>query len=117
MPIDRSKYPDNWEELSRWIRFTRASGKCEGIPGHKWRENCKAVHGRPSPYTGAMVVLTVAHLDHDTRNNDLENLRALCQYCHLNYDRDENITAAAREKRAKALDAGQLDMFDDKGVK
>jgi hypothetical protein len=32
------------------------------------------------------VVLTVAHLNHDVKDNRDENLRALCQRCHLRYD-------------------------------
>lgn len=34
------------------------------------------------------VVLTVAHLDHDVENHHipLNRLKAMCQYCHLNYD-------------------------------
>ncbi len=32
------------------------------------------------------IVLTTAHLDHDPENNADENLRLLCQWCHLNYD-------------------------------
>jgi hypothetical protein len=34
-----------------------------------------------------VIVLTVAHLDHDINNNDLLNLKPLCQKCHLNYDK------------------------------
>lgn len=34
------------------------------------------------------VVLTVAHLDRNRHNNDLGNLAALCQRCHLNHDRE-----------------------------
>lgn len=33
-----------------------------------------------------MIVLTIAHLDHDTTNNDYSNLAALCQRCHNRYD-------------------------------
>ncbi len=33
-----------------------------------------------------VIVLTVAHLDHDITNNSDDNLKALCQRCHLNYD-------------------------------
>src|SRR5690242_5424080 len=29
MPIDRSKYPENWKEISQQIRFERANGCCE----------------------------------------------------------------------------------------
>ncbi len=29
MPMDKSKYPTNWDEISHRIRFERAGGKCE----------------------------------------------------------------------------------------
>lgn len=37
------------------------------------------------------VVLTIAHLDHDETNFDVEDdrLAAMCQSCHLNYDASE----------------------------
>lgn len=38
MPMDRSKYPDDWEAISHRIRFERAGGRCEW-PG------CGAPHG------------------------------------------------------------------------
>lgn len=45
------------------------------------------------------VVLTISHRDHNPANNDPENLRALCQRCHLRYDRLEHArTRAARSK-------------------
>lgn len=34
-----------------------------------------------------VIVLTIAHLDHDPTNNDPSNLRALCQRCHNRHDR------------------------------
>ena len=43
------------------------------------------------------VVLTVAHLDHTPENNDRDNLRALCQACHLAYDAPHK--AAERRRR------------------
>jgi hypothetical protein len=38
MPMDRSKYPDNWEEISARIRHERAKDECEqcGAPNHAW---------------------------------------------------------------------------------
>ena len=38
---------------------------------------------------GARIVLTVAHLDHDATNWEIEidRLRALCQRCHIRYDK------------------------------
>lgn len=110
MPIDYSKYPDNWKEISQRIRFDRAQGKCEF---------CGAVNYQPHPETGSKVILTVAHLDHDTTNNDESNLAALCQRCHLRYDADYHATNAKRtrnSKRRTALrEAGQLSFFDKLG--
>lgn len=33
-----------------------------------------------------VIVLTIAHLDHDVNNNDFTNLKALCQRCHNRHD-------------------------------
>lgn len=45
------------------------------------------------------VVLTVAHLDHDEMDHDVsdDRLAALCQYCHLNYDKQEKSRRAKTE--------------------
>lgn len=42
-----------------------------------------------------------AHLDHDPRNNAPENRRALCQRCHLVYDRAEHKRTRSRHKDAR----------------
>lgn len=78
MPVDYKKYHPKWSLISRLIRFLRAGNKCE---------ECGAVNGQPHPVTGSKVVLTVAHLDHDINNNLFNNLKALCQRCHLWHDR------------------------------
>lgn len=44
------------------------------------------------PERDTRVVLTIAHLDHTPENNDPSNLRALCQRCHLAYDRGNKTT-------------------------
>lgn len=94
MPIraeQKALYAADWKAISKRIRFERAGNACE------W---CKAVNHQPHPETGSKVVLTVAHLDHDPRNNSEGNLAALCQRCHLNYDRDHNRqTRIARQSR------------------
>jgi hypothetical protein len=56
------------------------------------------------------VVLTVAHLDNDKGNNEvkLDRLRALCQRCHLNRDRDHH-RENFRKNRAKKT--GQQSLF------
>ena len=37
-----------------------------------------------------IIVLTVAHIDHDKTNNKFSNLAALCQRCHLHHDRHQH---------------------------
>lgn len=84
-PMDRSRYPDDWEAISRRIRFDRAGGRCEGTLSdgsrcgarhhatirrlianpEKWEEtdpqtaNAEAGHRWTGP---TRVVLTTAHL-------------------------------------------------------
>jgi hypothetical protein len=47
------------------------------------------------------IVLTVAHLDHDITNNVQSNLAALCQRCHLRYDRHQHTRTRRRHAAAK----------------
>lgn len=35
-----------------------------------------------------VIVLTIAHLNHDVTDNKMENLAALCQRCHNNHDKE-----------------------------
>jgi hypothetical protein len=49
------------------------------------------------------VVLTIAHLDHDISNNDYGNLKALCQRCHLNLDKEQHTESRAKTRRRKSL--------------
>ncbi len=108
--FDKSRYPANWKEISLKIRAERAGWRCE------W---CNAENGKPHPVTGSKVVLTVAHLGtpypdgtpgnkHDKHDIRPENLAALCNYCHLNFDREDHIANAKRTRRLRQEKAGQL---------
>lgn len=97
-PENKSKYPENWKEISEYIRFVRAGNKCEF---------CSAENYCPHPVTGSKVILTVAHLDHDPENNDFDNLKALCQKCHLSYDAKHH-SENARLTRNKKIGQGLL---------
>lgn len=88
MPIDYSEYPENWKEISEYIRFDRAGNHCE---------TCGAENYKPHPETGSKVILTVAHIrpdkmdvkynpDHYNPNDKENNLVAECQRCHLSRD-------------------------------
>lgn len=82
MPINYKEYHPKWRLISHLIRFVRANGMCE---------ECFAENYKPHPVTGSRVVLTVAHLDHDKKNNQFANLKALCQRCHLRHDIHEHV--------------------------
>lgn len=45
----------------------------------------------PDGEKAIMIVLTVAHLDHNPANCEDSNLKALCQKCHNNYDNRERL--------------------------
>lgn len=115
-PEMRALYPSDWKELSAWVRFERAGGRCEcsGECGEDHDGRCKAEHGEPHPISGSVVVLTTMHLDHDPRNNDREpladsNLMAGCQRCHNRYDQPYRLKNAARTRRDKSP---QIDLVD-----
>jgi hypothetical protein len=118
MPVDMKRYPDNWIDISHHIRFERAGGKCEctGECGQH-EERCNAEHGKPNPVTGARVVLTTAHLGtdtgdkHDKMDCRPENLKAMCQRCHLNFDIAEHRYNAAVTRRTRKIEAGQMELL------
>ena len=113
MPVraeNRGRYPADWPAISARIRHERAGGQCEctGECRTAHATRCEARNGHRSPYTGSVVVLTVAHLDHTPENCDDENLRAMCQRCHLAYDgphHAETRAASRARELAATMDA------------
>lgn len=100
MPIDYKNYNPQWKMLRELISH-RTLNRCA------W---CKAPHRLrivrrpdgswyPLPHNGRIgrrdrvirSVCTVAHLDHDRTNDHPDNLRLLCQRCHLNWDRPQHL--------------------------
>jgi 5-methylcytosine-specific restriction endonuclease McrA len=118
MPMDRSLYPPNWDEIALSVK-ERDKWKCQECsrecrkPGENPVEFLKRLHSSPCSelpapdeflfYPGRFV-LTVAHLDQQPANCDRSNLRALCSVCHLRYDSQFR----ALQKRLKAERRGQL---------
>jgi len=49
------------------------------------------------------IVLTTAHLDHDKENHEVrdDRLAALCQRCHLNYDRGHHLAVQKRNRESR----------------
>lgn len=100
-PENKARYPENWKQISEYIRFVRAGNCCE------W---CGAENRKPHPVTGSAVVLTCAHLDHVPENVAHWNLRALCQRCHLRFD-----APVKRKLRAARKQALTDDLFAEIG--
>lgn len=109
---DTSKppYPPDWKAISLFIR-ARSKGRCEcegecGLhrtnPGPR---RCFERNGQLAMWAKGNIVLTVAHLNRDPADNRPRNLKAMCQRCHLRYDRPQHA-----RKRAETIDrkSGQL---------
>jgi hypothetical protein len=113
-PENRDRYPADWPEISAAIK-ARAGGQCEclGECGRRTHDGsrCPNVHGRPAYGTGSLVVLTTAHLDHTPENCDPANLRAMCQGCHLHYDREHHAETRALTRDREREAAGQGELF------
>lgn len=111
MPCDWSRYPKNWKTEIRPRILAREENRCKwchaengaSLPkpccdeaSYNERGKCHSC-GRRRP----RVVLTVAHLDHDTTNNTDDNLAALCQRCHLTYDARHHAGNARRTRERR----------------
>lgn len=118
MPIraeNRVRYPADWPAITWVVKFLRAGSRCEctgqcGRPAdHLDRAGrCVNVHGQPAHRTGSNVVLTTAHLDHTPENCRPANLRAMCQGCHLHYDREHHAATARTTRNAARVARGEL---------
>lgn len=74
--------------------------------GRVWRQSPSGRRGRPSERImrglpqKVRVVICLAHLNHVPGDDREDNLKALCQWCHLAHDRHQH-----RETRATTKDA------------
>ncbi|HXJ71709.1 MAG TPA: hypothetical protein VNM37_02610 [Candidatus Dormibacteraeota bacterium] len=111
-------YPADWKVISARIK-ARSGGQCEceGECGlhrtHPGPRRCVERHGLLGRWMRGLVMLTVAHLNHQPADCRDENLKAMCQRCHLRYDIDHHQRNAAatrrRNKRNLELD---LELFE-----
>lgn len=124
-PENRARYPKNWQEIRTSI-LDRAGHRCEfcGIENYVYKNTKTGVTTTDemqvedwtinSRHKVSKIILTIAHLDHTPENNDPDNLKALCQKCHNDYDRphrlkNSNLTRARKRK-------GVVDLFHDSAV-
>ena len=114
MPIKKENkklYPKNWKEIRQRI-LERAGNKCEFCGVKNYSVGYRNQNGEFIESVGMQqeadeldgeklfkIILTIAHLDHNPTNNNPSNLRALCQKCHNNYDKEHR-----KETRKKTLE-------------
>lgn len=112
-PENRARYPKDWKAISQRIR-ARSGGRCEcdgecGLhrtnPGPR---RCAETHGQKATWAKGTVILTVAHLNHLPEDCRDENLKAMCQRCHLRYDSQHHQKNARETRRVKR---GQETLF------
>lgn len=122
--MDYRNYPPNWKELSRAIK-ERDGHRCKWCGVKNYATGYRDAQGKFVAVEGLRadeltsdgvklikIVLTVAHLDQDTTNNDPAGLAALCQKCHLNHDQSQHVANAHRTRQKKKLESGQQRLFE-----
>ena len=114
MPIDYKQYPADWKAIRERILFRAGEWRSGSNPRGEIIvearcEWCHAENHEPHPVTGSIVVLTVAHLDHDKENHEVtdDRLVALCQRCHLGYDLEHHM----KKRRMSRLGFGHPDQL------
>ena len=93
MPLtteQKKKYAIDWKYLSAKTIYITAQNKCQA---------CGAKNKEKHPTKKYTVILACAHINHIETDNREENLKALCQTCHLNHDRENNIYRRIRRRK------------------
>ena len=102
MPMDRSKYPENWNSIAFEVKEA-AGWKCEEcglqcrFPGEEFD-----THKRTA---------TVAHINHVEMDCRPENLVCLCPKCHLRYDETRKKMQRLAKKRIE--NSKKLELFTE----
>lgn len=121
MPIDYKEYPKNWKTEIRPAILDRSNNCCEfcGVKNHSiinrtgkglndweyWPEGMESEAWSLDGKKSTKIILTIAHLDHDKFNHDvdLSRLKALCQKCHLQYDIKHHVSNRLKNKHKNNL--------------
>lgn len=101
MPVNYLRYHPDWKDRIRPDVLKRANYKCQfcGVGNRKevvrdqsgnWIEVDDVIRAwaKKTGHKIIKIVLTVAHFNHLVIDNRPENLKALCQKCHINHDKD-----------------------------
>ena len=126
-PENKARYPSDWAAIRERI-LIRADNRCEQckVPnrtriargqgddaGTYMNDDAEVFDAETGEHLGQCrmsdydvarmtdIVLTIAHLDHQPENCADDNLRALCQRCHLAYDAKHHAANAQATIRAR----------------
>lgn len=115
MAMIYSDYPSNWEDLRAEV-LQRAKN-IDGISQCECVGECKREHkgtrcphlqyGRLTTRSKYRVILTTAHLCHDTKCNRLDHLKSMCQPCHQIFDLRDRQKHEAEGKSPKLSRGGR----------
>jgi hypothetical protein len=102
MPMRKEAYPVDWDQIALRIKEA-ADWTCRDC-GMQCRRPGEAfdTHRR---------TMSVHHIDHDPPNVADSNLIALCARCHLLRDLPHHMANAAKTRRQRKIDAGQLELL------
>lgn len=139
--LTKADYPPHWQHLRATV-LRRADDACECLgecgdthvhdrcnaPNHAmivrdlgwlarwWLVSDPYVAQFTMPWKPIQVILTIAHLCQESRCDDIEHLRAMCQRCHLKMDAQQHATNAAQTRRRAQVAAGQLALLPEDDV-
>jgi glyoxylase-like metal-dependent hydrolase (beta-lactamase superfamily II) len=119
MPIDYKKYHVDWKDIIRPDILKRDGYKCANCKisnrtKYTWDNKVRVILDDEwllqqyieKGHKISKVVLTIAHLDHSIDNVEYTNLAALCQYCHLRYDKHQHMLSRLANTKKK-IDNGK----------
>lgn len=95
-PENKARYPKDWKQIRLRV-LERANNRCEmcGVENHS--EYVRKRDGKVIRH-----VLTIAHVyDEDPANCDMNNLKALCCFCHNGLDAKMRAEHARATKKSK----------------
>ena len=116
MPWDKKRYPKDWKQIVA-LMMIRAGGRCEcrgecGLHNSCGPRRCVERHHELAQWAKGRIVLTCAHLGtekpdgtpgdkHDKSDCRPENLKMMCQRCHLRFDIEEHVSNSKRTREKK----------------
>jgi hypothetical protein len=111
----KREYPKDWKKIVARVA-KRSKGRCECVgecglhKDHPGPRRCVERNGQSAKWAKGKVVLTTAHLCHDSMCSNMRHLKHMCNRCHLRYDVKQHMQNAAKTRRERKAIG---DLFDN----